>query len=103
MLKKLLMAFTLIAIATLALAQKESSKPMLITYTINPSSKLPENLLKYHSVLRTPLNPLTVEEELEIKVSISDLDKENTALENARKAKFAGMEKTYLGISSEQL
>ncbi|HEY5826552.1 MAG TPA: hypothetical protein VIT44_19410 [Cyclobacteriaceae bacterium] len=98
--KSFMLAALLLAGSLSLFAQKDASKPMLILFTIEPSDKLPDNLLKYKSVLRTPLDPLTLDDEVLIKAgTTSSSDKRQTELQNARNAKFTELEKTYLGLS----
>ena len=80
-------------------AQKSSNTTLTLQVTIAPSQSLPENNVKYHSVVSTQIDPLSPAEALDATMGIKDEAKRQLALEKARIARLDEYAKKQLSIS----
>src|SRR5690349_16228924 len=83
-------------------AQKSSNTTLTLQVTIAPSQPLPENNVKYHSVVSTEIDPLSPAEALDATLGIKDEAKRKLALEKARIAKLNEYAKNQLSIAGSK-
>lgn len=99
--KYLSLVILLVALSTIVNGQKSLSRAMTISYSINSTSSIPQQLKKYRSELITPLEPLSPDDEMQATLGVSDKDRE-AALSKARTAKILELEKSFLSIQGSQ-
>lgn len=96
---KTLFSALMVCSASFLYAQKETCKTLTVEFSITPLTQQPEQPVTYKTVLNTPIDPLTYDEEFQAVQGTQVQKAHDEAVRMTRNTKLNALRDTYLALS----